>query len=347
VNTGTFNFTVQVTDSSQPPQIATETFNTTVDPNILGKINCNNITADVAGSSNPIIPLTDLGTGTYLGYEGGLYPNGSNVPPASQEDAALALAQGIQPLNAAGQPSPTGIYAMLSIGVSITRTIFAQFEPAEQYDPLINPKLVLVNAAIDGVDAPTWVNPQGGPWLTVLNYYLPYQNVSPNQVVAAWVLMPRSTPTGTYPGDMGNQETDLIAVLQDLHTLFPNLAIAYVSTLHYGGYSTNTAYPEPYTYEMGLAVQNVIADQINGDPELNYNPANGTVMAPLLLWGPYTWANGLNPRSDGLTWDCQDMTNDGLHPATVGKNKEAGLLETFFKTDPTTTPWFLAPPPKK
>jgi hypothetical protein len=66
-------------------------------------------------------------------------------------------------------------------------------------------------------------------------------------------------------------------------------------------------------------------------------------MAPLLLWGPYTWANGLTPRSDGLTWSCQDMSTDGLHPSAAGRNKEAGLMETFFKTDPTSTPWFLQP----
>jgi hypothetical protein len=343
VGLGTDTFTVQVTDSSQPPQLASAVLNTTVDPPNVGTTQCGNITWDVAGTSTPIVPLTDLGTGTYLGYEGGLYPNGSNVAPPAQEAAALALAQAIQPLNASGSPDPNGIYAFLSIGVSITRTIFDQFEPAEVGDPTLNSHLVLVNAAIDGVDSPQWVSPTGGPWLTVLNYYLPYQNVSPNQVVAAWVMMPHSNPTGVYPADMADQESDLTAVLQDLHTLFPNLAIAYVTTTHYGGYSTSPAYPEPDSYEFGLAVQNVIADQINGQANLNYNAANGPVMAPLLMWGPYTWANGLLPRSDGLTWNCQDMSNDGLHPSAAGRNKEAGLLETFFKTDPTATPWFLQP----
>lgn len=339
VGLGTYTFTAQVADSSH---VASAVLNTTVDPYNTGT-QCNNITQDVAGTSNPIIPLNDLGTGTYLGFEGGLYPNGSNTAPPTQQAAALSRAQAIQPLDASGNPNPNGIYALLSIGVSITRTIWDQFEPAEAGDPAVNSHMVLVNAAIDGVDSPVWADPTSGAWLTIMNYYLPYQNVSPNQVVAAWVMMPHSHPLGFYPGDMADQESDLIAILQNLHVLFPNLAIAYISSNHYGGYSKNLSYPEPYSYEFGLAVQTVIADQINGQANLNYNPANGPVMAPLLMWGPYTWENGLTPRSDGLTWSCQDVTTDGLHPSAAGRNKEAGLLETFFKTDPTTTPWFLHP----
>ena len=166
-------------------------------------------------------------------------------------------------------------------------------------DPSLNPNLVLVNAAIDGTNSPDWTSPTAGTWQTITNNYLPYQNVTANQVAAAWIMMPHSNQSGIYPNDMQNQENDLIAILQNLHTYFPNLQLAYVSSLHYGGYQPSNSYPEPYAYEFGLAVQNVIADQINGNPALNNNPANGPVMAPLLLWGPYTWSNGLLGRSDG------------------------------------------------
>jgi hypothetical protein len=340
VGVGSHVFTVMVTDQSVPPQTATEKLTMQIDATIVGA-NCNSIDWDVAHTTNPLVALTDLGTGTYLGYEGGLYPNGSNTPPPTQLAAAMSYADNIGPLNAAGQPDPNGSYALMSVGVSITRTIWDEFGPAEAGDPARNSKLVLVNAAIDGTDSPNWTSPTSGTWLTITNYYLPYQNLTANQVVAAWIMMPHSSPRGVYPSDMQTQESDLISILQNLHTYFPNLQLAYISSLHYGGYGASASYPEPDAYEFGLAVRTVITDQINGNPALNNNPANGPVMAPLLLWGPYTWENGLLGRSDGVVWDCQDVSSDGLHPSQVGRNKEAGLLTTFFKSDPTAMPWFL------
>ncbi|MGO9168865.1 MAG: choice-of-anchor D domain-containing protein [Candidatus Sulfotelmatobacter sp.] len=334
VAVGNYTFTAKVTDSSVPPQNATATLTLPVAANVAGA-KCSSISWDVAHTTDPLVALTDLGTGTYLGYEGGLYPNGSNTPPPAQLATALSYAQ-----NIASGPGP---YALLSVGVSITRTMWDEFEPMEAVDPTLNSKLVLVNGAIDGTDSPDWTSSTSGTWLTITNFYLPYQNLTANQVVAAFLMMPHSDPNGTYPADMQDQENDLISILQDMHTYFPNLQLVYISSLHYGGYGPTNSYPEPDAFEFGLAVQNVIADQINGNPALNNNPANGPVMAPLLLWGPYTWANGLLGRDDGLTWDCQDFSSDGLHNSATGRNKEAGLLTTFFKSDPTATPWFLQP----
>ncbi len=342
VKVGNYSFTAKVTDSSTPPNTATAVLTLPVAAYITGA-QCSNISADVAGTNNPLVALTDLGTGTYLGYEGGLYPNGQNTPPPAQLATALSDAQNIGPLNANGQPDPSGNYALISVGVSITRTMWDEFGPMEAVDPTLNSKLVLVNAAIDGTDSPDWTSPTSGTWATITNFYLPYQNLTANQVVAAFLMMPHSDPNGIYPADMQDQENDLISILQDMHTYFPNLQLVYITGLHYGGYGATNSYPEPDAYEFGLAVQNVIADQINGNPALNNNPANGPVMAPLLLWGPYTWANGLLGRDDGLTWDCQDYSSDGLHSDATGRNKEAGLLTTFFKSDQTTTPWFLQP----
>ena len=65
-------------------------------------------------------PLTDLGSAQYLGFAGGLYPNGKNEPPSAYEQAGVALGATVQPLDRDGKPSPSGKIAMISIGMSNT-----------------------------------------------------------------------------------------------------------------------------------------------------------------------------------------------------------------------------------
>jgi hypothetical protein len=88
----------------------------------------------------------------------------------------------------------------------------------------------------------------------------------------------------------------------------------------------------------------LIQKQIAGDKALNCDPARGEVVAPVLLWGPYLWADGVKPRkSDGLIWSREDLAKDGLHPSKPsGERKVGGLLLKFFKTDPTAKSWFLS-----
>ncbi len=308
--TGNYNFTVQVIDSSNPNLLATSAVTLPVST---ASALCNNITWDQAGTGLPEIDLPDLGTGSYMGTEGGLYPGGSNVRPAQHEADGLALADGIVPLDANGNPDPNGKYVLLSIGVSITRTMFTQYQLTEQVDPRLNPNLVIVNGAIDGTDSPNYANLSDGSWQTILNFYLPYQNVTANQVVAVWMMDPRSQPSGTYPADMAQQENDMISALQNMQIYFPNLKLAYLESMHYGGYATNDPeiLPEPYAYETGFAVQDVIADQINGQANLNYNPNDGPVVAPWISWGTYDWANGMlangnvDADSAGLEWSAR------------------------------------------
>jgi hypothetical protein len=59
--------------------------------------------ADCSLTSTGIIPLNDLGPGSYNGFTAGLYPAGLNTPPAAHAAAALAIATDqIRPLNASG-----------------------------------------------------------------------------------------------------------------------------------------------------------------------------------------------------------------------------------------------------
>src|SRR5208337_3736325 len=100
--------------------------------------------------------------------------------------------------------------------------------------------------------------------------------------------------------------------------------------------------PEPYAYESAFAVRWLIEDQIGGKRHLNCDPDRGEVTAPLLLWGPYLWADGVKGRKvDDLIWKREDLGGDGTHPSPSGQRKVAGLLLCFFKTDATAKPWFV------
>jgi hypothetical protein len=76
----------------------------------------------------------------------------------------------------------------------------------------------------------------------------------------------------------------------------------------------------------------LIADQLARKPELNCDPAKGSVRAPWLAWGPYVWADGTKAYKDGLSYVRSDYTEqDGTHPSASGREKVAARLLQFLK----------------
>ncbi len=344
VTAGNYTFTVRATDTTG--KSATSILTLGVYAN-LGD-NCNDLSFDVPNTSTPMVALNDLGTGTYQGSEGGLYPNGSNVRPASHDSDGVTFADAIQPLGTDGSPSPSGKYVLLAVGESTAQNEFNTFLPIANADPSKNPALVLVNGAQGGATPNNLTSTTSPYWSMVLNNYLPQNGVTANQVVAIWMEDTDGIATGTFPTDIATLQTEYETMMQTMHTLFPNLTLMYFSSRVYGGYSNGVgvpANPEPYAYEVGYAVKWAIQDQLNGNANLNYNPALGPVVAPWMSWGTYYWSNGMLGRSDGLVWDCEDFSSDGTHPSIYfGQPKVANRLLQFLKTDDTTTPWYVSKP---
>ncbi len=342
VGVGAHTFIVQVKDSTN--KTVSKTFTLSAYANL--KDNCNDLTYDVPGTTTPIVALTDLGTGTYQGEEGGLYPNGSNVRPEPHDSDGIAFADAIQPLDSNGNPSPTGKYVLLAIGESTAQNEFNRFLPIANADPAKNASLVIVNGAQGGATPNQLVTSSSYYWSTIVNNYLPQNNVTSEQVVAVWIEDSDAISSGSFPTDMTSMQAEYETLMQDLLVKFPNVKLVYWSSRVYAGYSNGVGKPdnpEPYAYEAGFATKNAIGDQINGAANLNYNPANGPVLAPWMAWGPYYWSNGMLGREDGLVWDCEDFSSDGTHPSsTFGQLKVATELLNFLKTDDTTTPWYLA-----
>jgi hypothetical protein len=294
------------------------------------------------GAATGLVPLVDLGANSYEGYEGGLYPGGSNTPPAGHATAAAAAAARIVPRNAAGNPDPNGFIVMIAVGMSNTTHEFAVFERNADADPGRNARVVLMDTAFGGQTAAAIANPSAGYW-TTMQQRLAAMGLSAEQVQVAWIKEADANPPDDFPGHAQALRAELEAVVNNLHDLFPNLALAYLSSRVYGGYAApGTLNPEPQAYESGFAVKWLIGDQIGGDPGLNFGQLPGPVRAPLLLWGPYLWADGTTPRSDGLTWLVTDFEGDHTHPSLDGEEKVASLLADFFASEPTAAAWWPA-----
>ena len=307
------------------------------------------------------VPLTDLGSGKYLGqYEGGLYEHGANVPPADHLADGLAAAAQVRPLDANGKPSPNGRIVMISVGMSNTTQEFCApsnpspcnswtFMGQAASDPAVNHStLVLINGARGGQAADSWESPAQPDWDGV-KANLTAAHLTEAQVQIAWIKQANIQPTVSLPAmnaDAHRLEGQLANIARALRVRYPNIRLAYFSSRIYAGYATSKLNPEPYAYETGLSVKWLIQAQTN---QLRGNGVDATTgdlsydNVPWLGWAAYLWADGMNPRSDGLTWSRDDLrADDGTHPSESGQQKVGTMLLNFFKTDATTRSWFLA-----
>src|SRR5258706_126918 len=316
------------------------------------------LAADCTVTNLGVNPLNEMGFTTYSNSVGGLYPNGANTRPPAHEAAGLRIATNdIVPLNASGSADTNNRkIVLLSLGVSnttqewasgdnVTHNITNAFKYRADLDPSKNPQLVIVDGAFGGQDAITWTNPASGNWAMVIAQRLAAAGVTTNQVQAVWLnqAMVAAHNYGSFPGHAQALQGYLAIILRIAKAKYPNLRLAYLSC-RTRSYDTNAAdlNPEPFAFETAFADKWVVQDQINGLNNLNYNLSNGPVVAPWICWGPYIWGDGLTPRSDGLVWLCSDLSQaDYTHPSSNGVYKVASQLLAFFKTDPTTTPWFL------
>ncbi len=304
------------------------------------------------------VPLTD---------QHALYESG-NAPPADHLANGMAAAARVVPRDRSGKPSPSGRIVMLSLGMSNTTQEYcsaANPAPCDSWsfvgqalaDPAVNHStLVLVNGAAGGQDAKTWDSPSSANFDRVRDQDLAPQGLSEAQVQVAWVKQADASPTKALPdpnADAYQLEIYLGNIVRAMRARYPNLQIVYLSSRIYAGYATSSLNPEPYAFESGLAVKWLIQAQVDQMrvPGLVVESRAGVLKepeaAPWIAWGPYLWANGMQPRSDGLTWAKSDFASDGTHPATAARQKVGRMLLDFLKSTPTAQSWFLAAAPNR
>ncbi|MFZ0771671.1 MAG: hypothetical protein WCA49_01315 [Candidatus Sulfotelmatobacter sp.] len=168
-----------------------------------------------------------------------------------------------------------------------------------------------------------------------------------DQVEVIWLKNAAPRPTVALPASDAEAyvyEREIGEMARAARARYPNLKLMFISSRVYAGYAAVPLNPEPYAYEYGFSVKWAIQAQIDQMRNGKVDPIAGDLdykkgIAPWIAWGPYLWADGAAPRSDGLTWLPSEFQDDGTHPNKEGVDKVAHMLMDFFAHSPYAA-WF-------
>jgi len=276
------------------------------------------------------IPLNDPEFFTYNGLSSGLYPWGNDLIDNQYNTNYLAVSSSIQPLNKEGVPGSKAKTVILGIGGSQAYRLFSGIRNAWSSDPGFGKKLVFANAGTGGKDLPDIIETNASYWKRVIKV-LDSNKVNNLQVQVIFIVeddfINRDTTIQRAHTINGQFQT----LLNTIREKFPNVKLVLFADRGYSGYSTLSKYDEPKGYLNGWAVKLVAEDYINGN----------IPSVPFVNWYEYYWANGEEPRWDGLTYLISDFEAPEFAHYTVDKCNALGVVtHNKLKTDPGCSNWY-------
>jgi len=287
------------------------------------------------------IPINDLGTRTYFGFTGGLYPGGANSPSGQYARDLGNFARSILPLNASGvkDSSANGKIAFISLGGSTGGNLMNALKAKTDGNTKTNPFLNLVSCS-NGYSSGSFnsiMNPNDPYWQHV-DQVLKGHSISYRQVQVIYIESEDSTNLIFFPGRAYRVRNEFEACMRLCKIKFTNLKLVYVEgrTTTFDKYQIPNR--EPSLYYNGWGEKFAIQDQINGKSGTQYK--GDSAVAPLVTWAWYQWANGTTtPRQDGFVW-TKNMTTDGIHATDAGEDTLASRFQNFLLTDRYASIWY-------
>ena len=284
------------------------------------------------------IPLNDLGTGTYKGFVGGLYPNGENAPSGTYAADLLNVSNLIIPIDTFGIASPTkGKIVFLSLGGSTGGENMKALQTKTTGNPLTNPKLKLLrgNTGAGMASLNSIMNPKDTYWGHVTQVVNGAKS-SYRQVQVIYLETDDSNRIEKWPDRANLDKSDIESCMRTVKQKFPNIKVLYVlgRTRSFGG---KPAIREPAPYYLGWGCKWAIEDQINGVAGTEYK--GSSPVAPMITWGFYQWADSLPRTTDDFYWRLSE-TSDGLHANTTGQDTLSTRFQKFLLTDTYASIWY-------
>lgn len=310
-----------------------------------------NFTANAQGpvcdnDSSGLIPLIDLGPGTYLGKQGGLYPGGLNYEntTSAHYKKGKNFAKNLKPLDSLGNISyEKGVVLMAGFGPSVPGHLMDEFVPivrdTADTEFITNICFDAINMCAGGKGLDYAIGPDSTKYWKQMKNKIEEKGYKVEQLQVGWMYFnDKYDSTGvpsSFPETPERIVDDLTFYLHELLEHYPNLKIVFISGRHYGGFADSTLdqYPaisEPSSYWNNFAVKWLIERQITGSPELKYFGAN--INSPFISWGPFYWSDGNIPRAtDGVLYQCSDFSStDGFHLTDSTYVRDATTLMDFI-----------------
>ena len=305
----------------------------------------NNLFGGGKATTAKSIPLDDLGTGTYLGYIGGLYPGGVNAPSGDYAADLFQISSTVVSIDTFGRFSANGKIAFLSVGASIGGKNMKALIVKTKGNLITNPKLLLMNGNEGGIYASlaSIANPADPYWLHV-STVLKNNKSSFRQVQIIYLETDLGIVTNKFPDRPNAVKNSIEASAQIIKQKFPNAKVLYLlgrTRTFNGKYNNGAAWNvEPCPYYFGWACKWAIEDQINSVPGTEYKGSN--VVAPIMTWGFYQWADSLPRKTDDFYWRSTE-TKDGLHSNDAGEDTLATRFQNFLLSDINSKQWYAKP----
>lgn len=283
-------------------------------------------------ASAQTLPLSDRDidnpTHWYLGIgEPGLYPGGANLPGGAHLAYGLNRTNAIRPLGSALLPSSAPAIGFVAVGMSNANQEWGRFAWLAANGARHNARVVLVDAAQGGIDA-TEMDEPGEPYWNFFDQRVAAAGLGLDQVQAVWLKQSIQGGAGVFPTGAATLQQSLAGIVDVLQAHCPNLQVILLSSRIWGA-------GEPWNFETAFAVKDLIRSQVDAI-------SAGTESRPWLAWGPYLWADGLSPRSDGLFWDpALHLEADLTHPSAGGEQQVADRLDAYLATQYAFARWLF------
>jgi len=247
------------------------------------------------------IPLPQLGTDTYLGVVGGLYPNGSNnVPNGYADDAFLAL------------QNDDDIH-VLCLGMSNMKSTCENFINKAAGETAVANNVTIHNGGRPGRAQQAW-----GGGVSDLYTNLKRAGVSVPEVDVVIYFNAWGYPSGDFQSHYDEMYGSLTETMANINSVYPNLKLIYVTSREYAPPWAASLNPNPYAYEEGFAFRDIVTGRINGN--LSGVP---------ILWGAYQY--------DPSWPDSYFKASDGVHLSSAGLDVAGQLWLDFYLTQS----WFV------